>query len=83
MVMVPVIKLSGIRAPYVTGEASELSRRIGEAFAEAMGDEPVRSDLLLEVLAVWVATLITLHPSSREYLAGHFAEVLASAEGRQ
>ena len=31
---------------------------MGEALEEAMGDEPVRADLALEILAVWVGALI-------------------------
>lgn len=82
-VMVPVIELSGVRVPTLPGEAGELSRRLGEALVEAMGAEPVPADLALEVLAVWAAAIITVHPLSREYLASHFAEVLAAGQGVQ
>ena len=55
---------------------------MGEALEEAMGDEPVRADLALEILAVWVGALIMVHPSSQEHLATVFAEALAERLGQ-
>ena len=77
MVMIPVVRFDGMKPPPVSGPASELSRRLSEALEEAMGDEPVRADHALGVLAVWVAALIKVHPSCEEHLAMHFAEALA------
>jgi hypothetical protein len=70
-----------MRPPRISGEGTELSRRVGECFADAMGDEPVAADTMLSILATWVAALINVHPSSREYLAAHFAEELAARLG--
>lgn len=77
MVMIPVIQFGGLKPPAGSGPTSALSRRMGEALDEAMGDEPIRADYVLEVLAVWTAALIKVHPSSEEHLAKHFAEALA------
>jgi len=76
---VPVVQLG--RMPPLPG-GNELVRRIGDALSEALGDEPVPADLALEVLAAWVAVLIDVHPSTRDYLEKRFHEVLAERLGR-
>jgi hypothetical protein len=78
-VMIPVIQFGGMRPPRIRGPGEELSRRMGEGFSEAMGDEAIRADLVLEVLAVWVTALIKVHPSCQEYLEGFFMETLANS----
>ena len=81
MVRIPVIRFGGLQPPQIHGPGEELSRRMGEGLSEALGDEGVRADVMLEVLAVWVAALITVHPISQEYLAEHFAAALAERMG--
>lgn len=73
-VMIPVVQLGLMRPP---PGCSALVRRMTEGLAEALGAEPVPADMALEVLAVWAAALIDVHPLSREYLEKRFHEVLA------
>lgn len=78
MTMIPVIQFGGLQPPETPGPASVLSRKIGEGLSDAMGHAPVRADIALEALAVWVAAIICVHPSSQDYLAEHFADALAA-----
>jgi hypothetical protein len=76
--LIPVIKFRGLLPPANPNrEVSAISRRMGEALADGLGDQPIRADYVLEVLAIWAAALINIHPSTRDYLNEHFDRVLA------
>lgn len=76
--MVPVIQFDRLQPPAHPGELSDLSHRLGASLIRGMGNDPHRADDLLEVLAVWVAAIIAVHPSTKDYLGNLFMESLSA-----
>jgi hypothetical protein len=73
---IPVIGFGGLNQPEQTGEISELSYKMGTALSAVFAAEPVRADHALEVLAIWAARIIKIHPSTEEYLNEYFITLI-------